>query len=720
MKSRRSVLSQQLKQLAELFGIQTHYLDDRKRPRNASPESIVGVLDALGVRAHSKTEARDSLRSILQERAMEIIPPVSVAWNQKQTRIPIRLPEQMANRSVSISIEGEANTPFQLDFKLSRQTKENAETVDGVRYCTKTVKIPCSLPAGYYSMTVETPAGEARSRLLRAPLKTFAEKASKRAWGVFAPLYALHSDRSWGGGDFGDLRTLIRWVSRLDGDVVATLPLLPSFLGKPCEPSPYSPVSRLFWNEFYIEVERIPELALCGEATRLMESNRFENQLCQLRKSDVVDYSKQMRAKRRVLEILACFFFSKDSPRRSAFNRHVRANPVIETYARFRAVFEKRQKSWIHWPAAMRSGEIPNGGFDPEIRDFYLYAQWIASEQMEALSTETRKRRMRLYLDMPLGVHSDGYDAWREQSLFALSASGGAPPDSVFTKGQDWGFAPIHPQRSRVQGHQYIVDYLRHHLKHAGMLRIDHVMGLHRLYWVPRGMPATHGAYVQYPAEEFYAVLNIESHKHRATIVGENLGTVPPEVNRSLARHGICEMFVSQYELRPHPRSAFRPVPRSSVASLNTHDMPPFRAFCEGLDITDRQDLGLLMPTDVVHEQRFRKRMIHSLRKLLLPGGRFKETEPHLEDLFRASLLHLGASPAELLLVNLEDLWHEVRSQNVPGTTLERVNWRRKTRLSIEQFIKDPGVLELLRTVHTVRHRHRKHSPLGTVHYKKS
>jgi 4-alpha-glucanotransferase len=204
-----------------------------------------------------------------------------------------------------------------------------------------------------------------------------------------------------------------------------------------------------------------------------------------------------------------------------------------------------------------------------------------------------------LYLDMPLGAHGDGYDVWRYRELFALGASGGAPPDPVFTQGQDWGFAPVHPQRSRERGHAYLRAYLRHHLRHAGMLRIDHVMGLHRLYWVPRGQPASQGAYVTYPAEEVYAMLSIESHRHQAVIVGEDLGTVPPEVSRSLKRHAVGGMFVAQYEFCLPPKPVLRPVPRNVVASLNTHDMPPFHAYWRGLDIEDRRALGLIKRSEL-------------------------------------------------------------------------------------------------------------------------
>jgi len=285
-----------------------------------------------------------------------------------------------------------------------------------------------------------------------------------------------------------------------------------------------------------------------------------------------------------------------------------------------------------------------------------------------------------LYLDVPLGTHRDGYDAWRRQHLFALRASGGSPPDPVFTRGQDWGFAPLHPDRSRAEGHAHLRAYLRHHLELADLLRLDHVMGLHRLYWVPQGMPASAGAYVRYPAEEFYAILSLESHRHRAVIVGENLGTVPPEVERGLARHGVLGMFVAQYEFRAPPRRPLRPVPARVLASVNTHDMPPFHAWWQGLDLKDRRELGLLDPTQERRARRERGRIRRGLTKGLPTQGALADNEPPVGQVLDRLLTRLASSRARFLLVNLEDLWLETESQNVPGTGPERSNWRRKLR----------------------------------------
>jgi 4-alpha-glucanotransferase len=306
---------------------------------------------------------------------------------------------------------------------------------------------------------------------------------------------------------------------------------------------------------------------------------------------------------------------------------------------------------------------------------------------------------------MPLGTHREGYDVWRYQGLYALGAAGGAPPDPVFTQGQNWGFAPIHPERSREQGHAYWIAYLRHHLRYARMLRFDHVMGLHRLYWVPEGLPASEGAYVRYPAEEFYAVLCLESQRHQAVIVGENLGTVPPEVDGALARHGVTGMYVAQYEFRPPPRRPLRPIPRDVVAGVNTHDMPPFHAWFRGADLEDRQQLGLLTRANVQRERRLRRLIIAALRKSLPTSGGFVDNSSQAGILLWRLLKALAGSEARYLLLNLEDLWLEVLPQNVPGTSSERVNWRRRLRLSMEEVVKDPGVAAWLAAVRRRRRR---------------
>jgi 4-alpha-glucanotransferase len=312
-----------------------------------------------------------------------------------------------------------------------------------------------------------------------------------------------------------------------------------------------------------------------------------------------------------------------------------------------------------------------------------------------------------MYLDLPLGVHPHGYDVWRHRALFATDVSVGAPPDAVFVSGQDWGFPPLDPGRLREQHCQYVIAYLRHHLQHARILRIDHVMGLHRLFWIPKGLGAGEGVYVRYPAEEFYAILSLESRRHNAWIVGENLGTVPSYVSPAMRRHNIQSMYVVHYEQASDAHGALRAVPTDCVASINTHDMPPFAASWRDSDIDDRLKLGLLDRTGARTERRARREQRRSLMHFLERKGLLVGASADPRRVLRAILAFLSASPARTVLVNLEDLWLETRHQNIPGTHDEHPNWQRKARYSLEAFREMPEVLDALREVDHVRKRGR-------------
>ena len=319
------------------------------------------------------------------------------------------------------------------------------------------------------------------------------------------------------------------------------------------------------------------------------------------------------------------------------------------------------------------------------------------------LSSGSRKL---LYLDLPLGTSYDGYDVWRRRDLFALQASAGAPPDDFFTKGQDWGFPPLHPERIREDGHAYFRACFANQLRYAGILRIDHVMGLHRLFWIPNGAGPPEGTYVRYPAEELYAILCLESHRHRARIVGEDLGTVPPYVRPTMARHGLRRMYVVQYELTPARRQALGKIPKASVACVNTHDMPPFAAFLDALDVDDRVSLGLLDGEEARREKIARQELARALTDFLRKRGRLPWTggDPGGEALLRACLHHLAASAAETVIVNLEDLWLERAPQNTPGTSAERPNWRRRCRaIPSRSSARLPGVDRALREIDRIR-----------------
>ena len=696
-----------LHRLARLYGIKTAYYDVTHSWRSASLESLLAVLRGLGSPVNSLEDVPSAWREHRQTLWQRCLEPVSVAWNGEPLLIEVRLPARIADARLAGHLRLETGEQLSWEWYGKEQPVLKTAEVEGVQYVVKQLPLPSGLPLGYHRFILEVPGGPAETFIIAAPLKAYAppKGLGDRGWGVFIPLYALYGDGSWGSGNFSDLEALLTWVAGMGGSALATLPLLPTFLDEPFEPSPYTPVSRLLWNEFYLDIDRVSELQKCPQAQAILSSSAFQAEIEARRSSSLVDYRALMALKRRVLEELSQCCFAEGSERLESLQRFAETHPVVEDYARFRATVESRHTSWPSWPQPLREGVLKDGDYDEARKRYHLYGQWLAHQQVQALSGKAREQGVGLHLDLPLGVHPEGYDVWRNQGLFVQEASAGAPPDIIFTRGQNWKFLPLHPERLRQQGYSYYIACLRHHLQHAGMLRIDHVMGFHRLFWIPKGMEASQGLYVRYRAEEFYAILALESHRNRAVIVGEDLGMVPPEVRPAMSRHGLYRMYIVNYELASNPERALRAVPPKVVASINTHDMSPFAAFWEDRDIQDRGGLGLLGEVDAQREMEHRRAIKEALVSFLQRKGWLGESGAGSQAVLRAVLAFLSASPARVVLVNLEDLWQEVLPQNIPGTVEEAPNWRRKARYTHDVFCRLPQVVDTLREVNRIRKR---------------
>jgi 4-alpha-glucanotransferase len=385
-----------------------------------------------------------------------------------------------------------------------------------------------------------------------------------------------------------------------------------------------------------------------------------------------------MKLKRKVLELLAEAATAAEFERSPAFLRFLDAYPDARKYADFMARAERR------------------GG--DRARRYHLYVQWQADAQLRALSERAESRGLTWYVDYTVGVAPHSFDVWAHPEIFARGAMVGCPPDEGFTSGQNWGFPPLHPDRLRESGYAYLIAALRNHFRYARALRVDHVMGLHRLYCIPEGR-ATGGAYVTYPAEEQYAILSVEAHRRGAWVVGENLGTVSPEVPSAMRRHGLRGLYVLQHELSTGDRE-FDAVPTDAVASINTHDMPTFDAFWAGRDIGQRIALGLLKGPVSAHEVADRPEERAALVDHLRRNGLLDpETEPDVGLVYRAACEFLAGSPAPMTIFNLEDFWLEPDPQNTPGTRDHPPNWRRKLRYAFEEFEGMPEVVDELRRI---------------------
>ncbi len=664
--------------LARAYGVQPWYRDAFERRRDIGTDTLVELLRALGAPLEGPGGAEEALRARTHESWTRPIEPVIVAWDGEPATTELRVAASQADERCELVLRLEDGSVIERALALADVPPVAKAELDGSAIVAKPLPLP-RVPLGYHRLAVR--AGAARGEALVIAAPTRAPVWSDRVWGAFVPLHAVRSARDWGCGDLGELREILRWIGSLGGRVVATLPLLATFLDVPFEPSPYAPVSRLFWSELLVDVEDAPEFGARGTARAAADAAADER--ATLRAADLVDYRRVMAVKRRVLDALAQTWAERDP---AAADAALRDDPALADYARFRARTEAHGP-WPGWPA-----DPPDA--PPAIVRTYAYAQRLARAQLASLADE----HPTLQFDLPLGVHPLGYDAWRHREVFADGVSAGAPPDGFFTRGQDWTFAPLHPERLRDTGYAYPIACLRHLLSSARVLRIDHVMGMHRMWWIPAGASAEHGAYVRHRPDEWYALMTLEASRRNALVVGEDLGTVPSVVRRAMARHGMHRTYVVQEEL--DERAGLNPVRRDAVAALNTHDMPPFAAFTGGLDIDRRVAMGLLDHDGERVERDRRHRLTHALAADLRARGETFEDGPVA--LARVCLRALGRSRARAVVPALEDLWGETEPQNIPGTA-GGANWRRKAALTLEEMRARPDVRDALRALDQAR-----------------
>jgi 4-alpha-glucanotransferase len=643
-----------LRRLAAAYGVTTAYrgLDGLASARD---EALLATLRSLGASVASLGDVEGALRDRREEIGRRLLEPVAALWDDSSPDVVLSHRQGASGRG-SLSIACEDGSTFEQSFDL--------DDTPALRTRAGVVKRRMPLaerpPLGYHRLFVRLGRESADCFLICAPRRAYRRPDRERTWGLFAPLYAVHSAESRGAGDLSDLRRLTEAASRYGAGFVGTLPLLATF---PDDPSPYSPTSRLFWNELYLDPRRTPEWERSESVRRLASIPDA------LRRGAFVDYAELDRLRR---PLLAAMSREARAHRPESLAAYERENPEVFEYARFRASRET------------------GGESEPDRALYHLYVQMTAERQLAEVARESSRDGVELYLDLPLGVRGGGFDTYRWPHRFARRADVGAPPDAVFPDGQNWGFPPLLPEASRREGHRYFRESLRQSMRHAGVLRVDHVMGLHRQFWIPEGLEKRDGVYVRYPAEELYAVANLESHRNRCELVGENLGIVSEAVNRALARHGWRGIFVLQYGLTGNPARPVLPIPQDAVASFNTHDTPTLAGFCRARDLEERVEGGFLEKEKALELARARAAAIDALDAAL--GVDSARPRDRLE----RWLSFLAESEADLVSVTLEDLWLEEAPQNVPGR-IDLPNWKRKLHHHIDAL--PPDVLSLLNQI---------------------
>lgn len=521
--------------------------------------------------------------------------------------------------------------------------------------------------------------------------------SGSRLFGPAIQLYALRSRRNWGIGDFTDLATLARAAAAQGASFVGVNPLHELFLDRPAQASPYSPSTRLALNPLYIDVEAVDGF----DAVRaLVDGGAFGERIASLRATPFIDYAGVWSAKRHVLTLLF-EHFERAAPAssRAAFRAFVAAQRDTVCDA---ALFDALQAhlsahdpgvwGWPAWPAEYRQrGSAEVAAFAREHAhsvDFHLFLQWQADVQLARAQAAALDAGMSigLYRDVAVGANPGGAETWQAPGLFAEDVHVGAPPDDFNRKGQDWGLPPWIPTELSRARYEPFANLVRANMRHAGALRIDHVMALARLYWIPRGMSPEDGAYVRYPLDDLCATLADESARERCVVVGEDLGTVPDALRDTLRDAGVFSYRVLFFE-RTHD-GAFAPpasYPAQALVSVSTHDLPTLRGFLEGTDLAHRARLALF-PGDALRDRLYaeRERDRAALRNALASA--------HTEDANIAVAVHRYAArtPCTLMTVQLEDVFDEAEQANLPATLDDQhPNWRRKVGIDLEDWDRD-------------------------------
>ncbi|MEO2195268.1 MAG: 4-alpha-glucanotransferase [bacterium] len=674
-----------LHRLAAGCGLETGYTDGCGVQRVASDDVVLATLRALGVEVETHADVTAALETRVRDGWATVLAPVTVAW-EGQLSFDVRVTATESSGSVRCVLTLERGEVREWVERLGGAPTIETESVGGRACAVKRVSVPAAVPLGYHELRVEIGARMGEALVIAAPSLAFV--GDPGGVGLFVPLYALHSTRSWGIGDLTDLEQVVDWLGSTGARSVSTLPLLATdYSATPCDPSPYRPISRLFWNELFVDPTRLPEFMACDAARQLVGSEQFERRVARLEGTRLIDYPGALALKREVLMLLAEAVASRPGVRADALSAWERERPLAQAYATFRAECETAA---AHPPTA-----APPRDTRAAYR-YHLYAQWVTEQQVARLASHADASGEGLYLDFPLGVHPSGFDAHHFPTQFAEGVTTGAPPDELFPSGQDWATPPPHPMAARRDGYRYLRAALTRHLEVASRLRIDHVMGVHRLFWLPAGAAPTDGVYVHYPANDVTAILCLESSRHRTRLVGENLGTVPTYVNETLEAHSIGGLHVAQFRVRPEATPPIQPAACGTVASLNTHDTATFSGYLNGTDIDDRVARGRLTTASAAVARRRRRDEWTVIAESIEAGTAPADTPA---ELLKASLGRLARSCADMVLVTLEDLWLEPRPHNVPGTGPERANWRRRARYSVEEFTGMPEVRDTVRRV---------------------
>ncbi len=670
-----------LARLADAYGVATSYEDQNRRVVHVTPATVVAVLGALGVDAATPVAVASALEAHRAEIYRRVVAPTVVVRAGVGGHVAVHHPVG-SEPVVEVRLEdgGRAHGLAWLAVHVA------PVDVDGESMTVRTLALPAGLPLGRHQIVVRLGEREHAAVLIVAPDRLDIAPELGRVWGWMVQLYAVRSRRSWGIGDLGDLAELARWSGQEHGaGLLVVNPLHATAPVAPVQASPYYPASRRFVNPVYLRIEHVPEYRAAAETVR-RTVDALGAPVQALDDSDRIDRDVVWAAKLAALEALWA-----GAPRRTEelASFRDREGGGLEDFATWCTLTELHGPNTHEWPDELRHPSAPGvARLRSELSDrveFYAWLQMLCDEQLAAAQDAARAAGMPLGMihDLAVGTDPAGADAWALQDLLALGTRIGAPPDAFNQLGQDWGLPPWRPDRLADSGYEAFAQLLRSQLRHAGALRIDHILGLFRLWWIPAGASAADGTYVRYDVEALLGVTLLEAHRAGAVIVGEDLGTVEPRVRDVLAERGVLGSSVLWFERAedPHTREDRGLAPLAdwrelAMASVTTHDLPTAAGWLRGEHVRVRAELGQL-DRPAVEEQKQADDERAELLALLRAEGLLDDgPEPDEETLVVALHRALARTPSRLVAATLWDAVGDLRQPNLPGTVDEYPNWR--------------------------------------------
>lgn len=704
-------MNEALMRLARAAGIEEVYWDGLGIRRELGERTAAALLDALGFQASA--DRQHQLNVLLDQAFLDPLPPAVVARSEAPA-IVVALPQQRREESMPWQIALEDGGQLAGAFIAAQLEQLETREIGGDQYARFRLPLPPELPCGYHRLVLPTCNGS--TTLIVAPARCHLPpqlQQGDRCWGVAVQLYSLRSARNWGIGDFGNLARLAAAAGKAGAAFIGINPLHARHLAHPEEASPYAPSSRLMLDPLYIDVEAVAGFADCAEAAAEIAAVDFRQRRQAARDARLVDYPAVLALKLPVLRHLHRQFRNHaDASAKADFQDFTRrGGKALQRFCEFEALrLHLRETTgpvapWQDWPQGLRD---PQGsamakfrGESAESIEFQAWLQWVAAGQLHAAAAaaSTAGMRIGLYRDLAVGAARDSAETWGAQALFAHGISVGAPPDMLNRQGQAWGLPPWNPQALARTGYAAFRELLAANMRHAGALRIDHVMALMRLFWIPQGMSGADGGYVRNAFDDLAAIVALESVRNQCMVVGEDLGSVPEGLRQRLHEYGVLSYRVLVYERHWHGDGGFclpDEYPPQSLATVATHDMPTMTEFWQSGDVQRRAQLGLhpgpdeqsrrdQYEEDAARRNAERDGMLRLLGNIGLSPADPGDAAAVIDALHAA----IARTRSMLAVVQLDDVLGEVEPVNVPGTYREYPNWRRKLALPIEDILAD-------------------------------